>query len=116
MKLYLSTFTAVFTALSFTVSVAEDLSPIQSADDPCASKPPPPDCIDISNPPSSSGGTQLDKTINLDASIFLNLPKVTLSKDGAPLLKLKDQVSPEGKMVVPPTQKFLSPDISHEVK
>lgn len=47
---------------------------------------PPPDCIIVLNPPSMGGGVFIDKTINIDGSIFLNLPKEGLSTLGAPTL------------------------------
>ncbi|MGO6757246.1 hypothetical protein ACCS42_09160 [Rhizobium ruizarguesonis] len=51
--------------------------------DRCLQEVPPPDCIFVANPPSSSGGIMLDSAIKIDPSIFSNLPKETLTPNGA---------------------------------
>ncbi len=55
-------------------------------DDRCKKEVPPPDCMFVLNPPTSSGGIVLNGSIKIDKSIFLNLPKETLSIDGAKTL------------------------------
>ncbi|EJB01769.1 hypothetical protein Rleg9DRAFT_0513 [Rhizobium leguminosarum bv. trifolii WSM597] len=52
----------------------------------CKQEVPPPDCMFVLNPPTSSGGILLNGAIKIDRSIFLNLPKESLGIDGAKTL------------------------------
>ncbi|MBY5353588.1 hypothetical protein HFO94_08550 [Rhizobium leguminosarum] len=54
--------------------------------DRCGQEVPPPDCMFVLNPPTSSNGIVLNGAINIDRNIFLNLPKESLSIDGAKTL------------------------------
>ncbi|NEJ15741.1 hypothetical protein GR211_00030 [Rhizobium leguminosarum] len=54
--------------------------------DRCKQEVPPPDCMVVLNPPTSSGGILLNGAIKIDRSIFLNLPKESLGIDGAKTL------------------------------
>jgi hypothetical protein len=54
--------------------------------DRCKQEVPPPDCMFVLNPPTSSSGIVLNGAIKIDRSIFLNLPKESLGIDGAKTL------------------------------